>query len=82
MSSRTNQMASGVHSPPQPLQGGAPFFNLTRATYLDIQPRAAGVAAAPSRGSPWAYVLVAAAVIAAAAVVIFVLRRPRAGEGA
>ena len=65
-----------------PVKDGAPFFNLTRATYLDLKPRATGVAAAPSRGSPWAYVLVAAAVIAVVAVVIFVLRRPRAGEGA
>ena len=65
-----------------PVKDGAPFFNLTRATYLGLKPRAAGVAAAPSGGSPWVYVLVAAAVIAAVVVVGFVWfrRRPRAVE--
>src|SRR5665811_2464232 len=41
-----------------PVKDGAPFFNLTRATYLDLKPRAAGAAAVESGGSPWAYVLV------------------------
>ena len=65
-----------------PLEDGAPFFNLTRATYLDLKPRAASVAAAPSAGPPWAYVLVAGAVIAVVVVVVIVRRRPRALEDA
>ncbi len=65
-----------------PLEDGAPFFNLTRATYLDLKPRAAGVAAAPSAGPPWAYALVAGAVIVVVVVVVIVRRRPRALEDA
>jgi len=65
-----------------PVKGGAPFFNLTRATYLDLKPRVAGVAAVESGGSSWVYVLVAAAVIAVVAVVVIAWRRPRAVEDA
>ena len=60
-----------------PAKDGAPFFNLTRATYQDLKPRAAGAVAAPSGGSPWVYVLVAAAVLATV-----VRRRPRASPAA
>jgi len=65
-----------------PVKDGAPFFNLTRATYLDLKPRAAGAAAVESGGSSWVYVLVAAAVIAVVAVVVIARRRPRAVEDA
>ena len=67
---------------PVPVKDGAPFFNLTRATYLGLKPRAAGVAAVESGGSPWVYVLVAAAVIAGVAVVVLLRRRPGAVEDA
>lgn len=65
-----------------PIKDGAPFFNLTRATYLDLKPRAAGAAAVESGGSSWVYVLAAAAVIAVVAVVVIARRRPRAVEDA
>ena len=61
-----------------PVTDGAPFFNLTRATYLDLKPRAAGVAAVERDGSSWSFVLAAAAVIAVVVVVVIVRRRPRA----
>jgi peptide/nickel transport system substrate-binding protein len=65
-----------------PVKDGAPFFNLTRATYLDLKPRAAGVAPVESGGASWVYLVVA--VITVAVVVGFVLlrRRPRAAEDA
>ena len=65
-----------------PVKDGAPFFNLTRATYLDLKRWAAGAAAGESGGSLWVYVLVAAAVIAVVAVVVIARRRPRAVEDA
>jgi len=65
-----------------PVKDGAPFFNLTRTTYLDLKPRAAA-AAAPSGGSPWVYVLGAAAAVAAVIVgFVWFRRRPRAVESA
>jgi peptide/nickel transport system substrate-binding protein len=64
-----------------PVKDGAPFFNLTRATYLDLKPRVVGVAV-ESGGSPWVYVLVAVAVIAVVAAMAIVRRRPRAVEDA
>ena len=65
-----------------PLKDGAPFFNLTRATYLDLKPRAAGVAAVEGGVSWWVYVLVAAAVIGVVVAAVIVRRRPRALEDA
>jgi len=65
-----------------PVDDGAPFFNLTRTTYLDLRPRVASPAAVESGGSPWVYVLVAAAVIAGVLVVVLARRRPRAVEDA
>ena len=65
-----------------PGEDGAPFFNLTRDTYLDLMPRAVGVAAVESGGSSWVYVLLAAAVTALVVTVILVRRRPRAVEDA
>ncbi len=59
-----------------PVDDGAPFFNLTRTTYLDLRPRVASPAAVESGGSPWVYVLVAAAVIAGVVAVVLVRRRP------
>ena len=63
-----------------PPKDGAPFFNLTRATYLDLKPRAVGAAAASSGGSPGTYFLAAAAVIAAVIAALLVRRRARAVE--
>jgi peptide/nickel transport system substrate-binding protein len=63
-----------------PLKDGAPFFNLTRVTYQDLKPRAAGVATVESGGSAWAYLLVAALVIAVVAAAVIVRRRPKAVE--
>jgi len=68
-----------------PVKDGAPFFNLTRVTYLDLKPRtagAAGAAAAPGGGSSWAYILVAAAGVAVVVAVVIGHRRPRAVEDA
>ena len=67
-----------------PVKDGAPFFNLTRATYLDLKPRVAGAAAVESGASSWVYVLAAAAAAAIAVVVVAVIvrRRPRAVEDA
>jgi peptide/nickel transport system substrate-binding protein len=65
-----------------PVDDGAPFFNLTRTTYLDLRPRVASPAAVESGGSPWVYLLVAAAVIAGVVAVVLVRRRPRAVKDA
>jgi len=65
-----------------PVDDGAPFFNLTRTTYLDLRPRVASPAAVEGGGSPWVYALVAAAVIAGVLVVVLARRRPRAVEDA
>ena len=69
---------------PVPVHGGAPFFNLTRDTYLELKPRAAGAATVESAASLRGYVLVAAAVVAAAAIVVVARarRRPKAVDGA
>jgi len=63
-----------------PVGDGAPFFNLTRDTYLDLKPRVVGVAAVEGGRSSWVYVLLAAAVIVVVVTVILVRRRPRAAE--
>ena len=63
-----------------PIDDGAPFFNLTRDTYLDLKPRAAGVAPVEKGRTPWVFALVAAAVIAVVVVVVVVWRRPKAVE--
>jgi len=65
-----------------PVEDGAPFFNLTRATYLDLKPRVVSAAAVESGRSSWVYVLFAAAVTALVVTVILVRRRPRAVEEA
>jgi peptide/nickel transport system substrate-binding protein len=66
-----------------PVQDGAPFFNLTRATYMDLKPlRTVRVAAVDSGDSSWVYVLVAAAVTAVVVTVVLVRRRPGAVEEA
>ena len=66
-----------------PVKGGAPFFNLTRTTYLDLKPRALGTVAAEGGGSPWAYALAAAAaLVVVLIVVLLVRRRPKTVEDA
>ena len=66
-----------------PGKDGAPFFNLTRATYQDLRPRVAGAVAAPDAGLPWVYVLAGAAALATLVIVVVVVRRrPRAVEDA
>ena len=60
---------------------GAPFWNMIRTTYQDVQPVAAteGAAAAGSSATVW---IVAGVAITAAAVIgaLLVRRRPRAVE--
>jgi peptide/nickel transport system substrate-binding protein len=67
-----------------PRKDGAPFFNMTRTTYLDLKPRAAAIVPGEGRDSTWVYgvaVAVAAAVIVVA-VILIVRRGPRAVEEA
>jgi peptide/nickel transport system substrate-binding protein len=60
-----------------PADGGAPFFNLTRDTYLDLRPRAVGAPEVERGGSSLIFVVVAAALVAG--VVAFILVRRRLG---
>jgi peptide/nickel transport system substrate-binding protein len=61
-----------------PLRGGAPFFNLTRATYLDLRPKAVASAAVDPGGSSWVFsVLIAVAATVGAILMLVVRRRSR-----
>ena len=70
---------TGYHPVPEN-DVGAPFWNATRATYLDLQPRT--VAAAAAHGTPVRTIAVVAAAVAAAAVAVLMLRRRTAMEDA
>jgi peptide/nickel transport system substrate-binding protein len=70
---------TGYHPVPES-DVGAPFWNSTRATYQDLQPRAAAAAAAHS--TPVRTIAVVAAAAAVVAVAVLVLRRRRAMEDA
>jgi peptide/nickel transport system substrate-binding protein len=61
--------------------GGAPFMNLTRDTYIDLQPRTAKTVPAPG-GPVWTVIVAVAAAVALGAAVVILRRRHNTLEDA
>jgi peptide/nickel transport system substrate-binding protein len=66
---------TGYH--PAPGAEGAPFWNMMRATYQDLEPASATTAETEGGGSAWIWAVVAVVVLAAIVAVIVIRRRPR-----
>jgi peptide/nickel transport system substrate-binding protein len=64
-----------------PVDGGAPFWNFMRATYIDLRPSGPRVVAEED-ATAWVWALTAAAIVVSVVVVALVRRRTRAMEDA
>jgi peptide/nickel transport system substrate-binding protein len=67
-----------------PPEDGAPFFNLTRTTYQDLQPKVADTATTESGagGSSWIWIVAGIAAVTVIAVIVWLVKRPRRVEEA
>ncbi len=62
---------------------GAPFFNLTRTTYQDLQPKVAETTTTSGAGgSNWIWIVLGIAAVTVIAIIVWLVKRPRRVEEA